>query len=333
MGDPFRNVSGADLAGQVVVVFGSASGLTSDRSLFLIQGGSTIGGTPENGDEFGFSLASGDFDHDAFADLIVGIPGEGGPARAGAVQILYGSTGGPSGDRDKVWTQDSAGIIGIRNGDEQFGYALAAGSFDGDAFDDLAIGVPFEHVVEDDGGTVNVLYGSGSGLRSERNQVWNLTVSGVPGTAKKFDETGFALTSGDFDADGRFDLVIGVPGEDDPTNRGAAVVIYGSPTGLASARAKMWTQASTGVPGNSTTGDRMGFSLAAANFGSGPQDDLVMGIAMDDTGGLKDPGGFVVLYGSDAGLGTAGAHLWTQDSDGIPNAKEDGDRFGWSAAA
>jgi hypothetical protein len=332
IGAPFQTDSGADLAGEAAVLFGSASGLTATGALTLIQGEDGLAGTAESGDQFGFSLAAADLDGDRLADLVVGVPGEGAPAGSGAIQVLYGSASGPSGDRDKVWTQDTSGIIGERDGGERFGSSLATGDFDGDGFADVAIGVPFEHEVKDAGGTVNVIYGSSSGLTSDGNQMWNLTSNGVTGSPKKWDEAGFALVAGDFDGDRRADLALAVPGEDDPRNKGEAVVLYGSPTGLSSSGSQVWAQDTPSVPGNASDGDRFGFALAAADFGSGRQDDLVAGIATDDSGGVTDAGGVVVLYGSSAGLTVANAHLWTQDTDGVPDQKEDGDRFGWALA-
>ena len=53
---------------------------------------------------------------------------------------------------------------GARPRPSDFGAALAAGDFDGDGRDDLAVGVPGESVgAVDDAGAVNVLYGTASG--------------------------------------------------------------------------------------------------------------------------------------------------------------------------
>jgi len=55
-----------------------------------------------------------------------------------------------------------------------FGAALASGDFNGNGYDDLAIGVPYEDVDSaTDAGTVTVLYGSSSGLRAGGSQEWH----------------------------------------------------------------------------------------------------------------------------------------------------------------
>ena len=49
----------------------------------------------EAGDQFGFTLAAGDFDNDAVADLAAGAPFEsvGSIVDAGAVSVLQGTAG------------------------------------------------------------------------------------------------------------------------------------------------------------------------------------------------------------------------------------------------
>ena len=48
---------------------------------------------PESGDHFGQALAHGDFDHDGYQDLAVGVPGEGVDVliSSGAVEVIYGA--------------------------------------------------------------------------------------------------------------------------------------------------------------------------------------------------------------------------------------------------
>jgi hypothetical protein len=71
---------------------------------------------------------------------------------------------------------------------------LAAGDFDGDGFDDLAIGVPEEDVGgASDAGAVNVLFGSAAGLTAAGSQIWHQDSAGVPGAAENFDRFGNVL--------------------------------------------------------------------------------------------------------------------------------------------
>ncbi len=80
-----------------------------------------------------------------------------------------------------------------------FGGALAAGDFNGDGRDDLAIGVPFEGLPDGAGGTideagaVNLLYGSAKGLRARGDQFWHQDSPGVKDAAEGSDFYGDAL--------------------------------------------------------------------------------------------------------------------------------------------
>jgi hypothetical protein len=86
----------------------------------------------------------GDFNGDGFDDLAVGAPLENvsGINAAGAVSIIYGSRRGLSASGNQFWHENVSGVDGAAANDDRFGIALAAGDFNGDGFDDLAIGVP-----------------------------------------------------------------------------------------------------------------------------------------------------------------------------------------------
>ena len=89
IGVPNEDVGGQVNAGAVNILYGSASGLTATNQL-LTQA------SAEDGDQFGASVAKGDFNNDSFTDLAVGAPGEtlAGDVGAGAVNVFYGSASG-----------------------------------------------------------------------------------------------------------------------------------------------------------------------------------------------------------------------------------------------
>jgi len=58
--------------------------------------------------------------------------------------VLYGTAAGLSGPGSQLVTQDSGGVPGVVEPDDEFGFALGAGDFDRDRFTDLAVGVPGE---------------------------------------------------------------------------------------------------------------------------------------------------------------------------------------------
>ena len=91
-GAPGENVGGDAAAGAVSALFGAGGGLGTAGGQLFTQ----VGGAVEDGDFFGATLATGDFNQNGFADLAVGAPFEdvGPDELAGAVSVLYGAGGG-----------------------------------------------------------------------------------------------------------------------------------------------------------------------------------------------------------------------------------------------
>jgi hypothetical protein len=335
-GIPFHDVQNKIVdAGSVAILYGSASGLTSEGDQALSQDSDGIRNSAEAGDQFGFAVTTGNFDDDGFVDLAAGAPGEdarSGPRAAGAVNVIFGSDAGLTGDGDQYWTQDSDGIKGNREADDLFGYALASADLDGDGSGDLAVGVPFEDLGSDlDAGYVNVLYGSAGGLTSTGDQGWSQDSDGISSKAETGDEFGFALSAGNLTAERFADLAIGSPGEDDSDGRedtGAAHVLFGGDSGLTSDGSQFWTQDIADVEGQNEGGDRFGFWAGSANFGAGREDDLALGVAFEDLSGGVDGGAVSVFYGSASGPSADTDELWTQDTSGIQDTVEPGDQLG-----
>ena len=76
-----------------------------------------------------------------------------------------------------------------------FGGSLANGDYDGDGFDDLAIGVRGEDIgAIKDAGAVNLPYGSASGLTTAGDQLWHQSVRGVLGGSETGDVFGSQLS-------------------------------------------------------------------------------------------------------------------------------------------
>ena len=273
-----------------------------------------------------------DFDRDGFDDLAVGNPGYGGdvnpgPLQSGAVQVLVGSGVGLTAEGNQSWDQDTPGILGVSEGGDAFGSPLVCGDFDGDGFDDLAIGVRYEDVdLKSDAGAVQVLFGSGAGLSVEGNQIWDQDSPGILGVSEAGDHFGWSMASGDFDGDGFDDLAIGVPHENKggEQDSGAVQVLFGSGAGLAVEANQFWDQGTPGILGGRAYEDYFGRSLASGDFDGDGFDDLAIGVSGEDPylddGVKQDAGKVQVLFGSGVGLTAAGNQSWHQGKPGILEA-------------
>jgi len=339
VGSPADSEISGNRHGEVTVIYGSATGLVGGGSQMWRQGRAGVLETPEHGDEFGAALTAGDFDHDGFDDLAIGVPSESlpGASLAGVVQVLYGSVTGLSATNNQLWSQDSPGIAENAQGGEWFGYALASGDFDKDGFDDLAIGVPNEHSGSEPGlGAVHVLYGSSSRLTATRSQFWDQAAPGVQGAGVN-ERFGSALATGDFNGDGRSDLAIGAPTYEVGSGGacGGVNVLYGAATGLSATGNQLWTENSSGIAEQCDGPDRFGLTLAAADFNGDARDDLAIGAPWEDlqATGSGSEGAVHVIFGSPNRLTATASQYWTQDSPSMPDTAETGDNFGSSLGA
>ena len=336
IGVPYETLDGVE-AGGVNVLYGSASGLTAAGDQFWDQGRTGVLGEPGEYDNFGLALATGDFNLDGYADLAIGVPfDDSSSVPAGAVNVLYGSGSGLTTAGNQIWHQDSPGIEGVAQHVDGFGYALATGDFDGDGYHDLAVGVPFDGLSGGlSAGSVNIIYGSSGGLSAAGNQLWNQDTPNVDGVAEPFDLFGGTLAAGDFNNDGRDDLVIGVPREDVGSifNAGWINLLYGSNSGLTGDGDQHWHQNSDGIKGLAEADDEFGSALAVGDFDNDGYADLAIGTPFEDVGSLTDAGAINIIYGSNSGLTDSGDQYWHQNTPGVDGVADPGDFFGWALAA
>jgi FG-GAP repeat len=334
VGVPSENAA----AGVVHVLYGSAAGVTAAGSQLWSQDSPGVAGVAEAGDGFGGALAAGDFHGDSREDLAVGA-GQENQGR-GVVHVLVGSASTLTATGSQLWSQGSGGVGGIAEAGDGFGFALATGALNTGAHADLAITAPGEDVGRVmDAGAVNVLYSAAGGLTAAGNQVWSQDSPGVAGIAETQDFLGIALTAGDFNGDGRADLAAGAPGETLAVvaeAAGAVNVLYGSAGGLTATGNQVWSQDSPGVANITQPRDLFGSALAAGDVNADGRAELAVGVPGETVDEppifIAEPGVVHVLVGSPGGLTGTGSQLWSQDSPGVADQAEDGDRLGTALA-
>ena len=196
VGTPFESIGAVPETGAVSVLYSGGRLRGADETFHQDKRGIKAGA--EEGDRFGFALATGDFDGDGEDDLAVGTPLEdlGSIADAGAVNVLHGSETYGVTRRDDFWSQGSRGIKGIQEPFDNLGLSVAAGDFDGDRHWDLVAAVPRDSVQGfREAGAVNVVYGDRGGLREAPDELWTQGTRGVKGAVGS-DLFGAALASG-----------------------------------------------------------------------------------------------------------------------------------------
>ncbi len=352
--DPSGNGEGAKLIGGASVTASAGGFAAFVASLEPLDPGAIITATATddagNTSEFsncvravvaGGAAVSGDFNGDGFDDLAIGVPGETPgltfATGAGAVVVVPGSPSGLDTGASVILTQGSNGVKDTPEAGDGFGSALAAGDFNGDNRDDLAVGVPGEDVGSvADAGAVNVIYGTASGLGSGgKNQLFTQDTPGAANVAERGDRFGASLAAAGLGKSSQADLAVGVPGEGIGTAAGAGAVnvLYGSSTGLATTGNQFWSQNTTGIADTAEPGDAFGFALAAKNLGHSTQADLAIGAPGEDIGPNPDGGAVHVIYGTAKGLAKAGSQRWTQNTPGVLDQVDPVDGFGSALAA
>ncbi|MEV8594244.1 FG-GAP and VCBS repeat-containing protein [Streptomyces sp. NPDC052012] len=363
---PVAKVDGKSGAGQVAVVYGTASGLDTTKRQVISQATTGIPGVPESSDYFGDRLTTGDLDGDGYTDLIVGVHAEriGSTGDSGVITVVWGGANGL-----KTATDLTAPLPENRN---ELGWSLATGDFDGDGDTDLAAaniafpelnifegpvsrtGKAAEHTgidtleqtgintdrivagdVTGDGATDLLVMGQeeAGGAYPTRSVLYKGSPAGpVPGGKVA---GGYAAVIADVDKDGHGDIVTGNFMEKSAEaphggHGGAITVTYGAAGGLSTRPPVRITQDSAGVPGTAETGDRFGWSLTAGDTDGDGYTDIAIGAAGEAIGSVRGAGAVTVLRGSASGLTGTGAKSFSQNTSGVPGTAEAEDQFGYA---
>ena len=138
----------------------------------------------------------------------------------------------------------------------------SAVDFDGDGFEDLAVGAPGTTVAgQVAAGSVLVAYGSASGVDPAASVRISQDGPGVPGDPLATARFGTAVAAGDFNSDGFTDLAVGALND---TDTGSVTMLFGSTTGLGGA-----------VRMTGSANEHLGVALVAADMDGNGRPELV----------------------------------------------------------
>lgn len=334
IGIPGNPINGQANAGAVLIVYGHPSGFPFGTKQVLSQ--DNLAGAVEAGDYFGAVLAVGDFDQNGHDDLVVTSLYEdvGNEQDAGAVHIIYGGVGGLSTEGELILHQDVGGVQNAAQDFDYFGHALAVGEFSGDAYPDLAVGIPGESIdSESNAGAVQIFFGSAGGLTTA-SQFWHQDIPGILLPNGPDREFGFALATGDFDGNGADDLAVGAPGHGEGgampiQETGRVLMLFGDPvSGLGLANQRVLGAA---LAGQLHAFDRIGEVLDSGDFDDDGYDDLVFGSPIDNANGVVNAGGLAVRYGQPPGSFLLSSEAFSLIDAGL--TPEIGDEFGFAVAS
>ncbi|MEM7335527.1 MAG: hypothetical protein AAF490_25835 [Chloroflexota bacterium] len=341
VGVPEESVGDEEEAGAVNIIYGSANGLTGAGDEILTQDDIDIEGmVAEEDDGFGRTLVAGDFNGDGVDDLAVSSPNEDtseSTANAGSVHIFYGTSGtglyhSTTGTNAQNIQADSPGIDNLMELGDRFGSTLAAGDFNGDDIDDLAIGTPYEThgggaSAIQNAGAVNIVFGSESGLDTTTSPpIFSQASPGAAGTPIDYELFGRSLTAADFNNDGFDDLAVGVPFEDlGGVLIGAVHIFYSDETGPTTISDELIYDG--GLPEHL---DRFGYAVTAVDTNGDGYPELVSSAIEDDPQELEvqDVGSVFVFSSNSDGVSQPDFQNWYQGKDGAAGVPEPGDQVG-----
>lgn len=324
-------------AGAVNIFYGHASDFGDAATMIHEASGAQPETAPNDDDQYGQVITTGDFDNDGFDDLVVGIYLQdfgttGSVVNGGKIAVYYGSAAGIDVDSYEYINQNTFDVLDSNESGDLFGRSLAAGDFTGDGIDDLAVGVPGESINGlADAGMVQLFRGSAVSGVSTNDSLYSQDT--LNGALEADDGFGHALAAGDINGDGIDDLVVGIWKEDigSDVNAGAVQILMGTngTAGPSNTFGPIITQNDSQVIGTAAGGDRFGQNVLLADLDNDGYDDLIVGSPRDviiGGGAVVDNGGGVnVLFSNGSDISFVNDLYFT--------ANDIGDQFGYAITA
>ena len=263
-GSPDRNSTNGLRSGEARIFYGGSSPVTT--AAVILAGDQAL-------DQFGFSVdAAGDFNNDGFDDVIVGAPQQ-FQLNSGRAYVLFGR--GTTNPPARL-------ILSGEVGADRFGWSVAGGgNLDNDGYDDVAVGAPHNDFNATRNGAVYVFRGG-----SPYDATFDAKLGGRSGG----DELGTAVSiSGDFNEDGRSDLLAGAPYRSMEATDAGEVSLWlgGSPVATGTRQNFQGPRYALGFESN----DLFGFAVDFVDYNGDGHDELV----------ASSPGGNIA-NGTETGL-------------------------------
>jgi hypothetical protein len=278
-----------------------------------------------------------DLNGDGHTDAVVGDPYAtvSGQAGAGRIVVLYGDADDRIGEGTRS-VLTVANLGGTPQAGDHFGWAVATGNVDMDACADVVVGAPGADVPAADAGSVHVVYGSTDGLNlgtvSER-----ITQSDAAGATEAGDHFGESVAIGENLGQDTSVVVAGAPGEDIGSASDAGAVHVVNYSDSIPVQPRQVTQNTAGVPDSAETGDQFGAAIALGVDLIRDDDSWELLVGAPGEGiGTRAGAGSVTVVSQVQGfppVGTWQAERYTQNSPGVGDTVESGDRFGAGLAA
>ncbi len=277
-------------SGEVAVVLGDT--LVTDPVGVRVAARYTFFGKDPN-ENLGDALAIGDIDGDTVGDIIMGAPKADAPQQAasGAVYVFYGGGRLPPGATIDLRNVQAGFIVYGTLDAGRLGIAVAAGDFNGDGFDDVAISAPSEGLQfgRIRAGVIYIFFGQadlepGAEFVASSAPPFSRHSIAILGPAAG-SRAGRAMVAADVNDDGIDDLAIAtaVPNPLGGEDSGNVFVLFGSATRF-TPNESVLVEIDLGDPVQvdqrilgPQAGDRFGRALGAADINGDERADLLIG--------------------------------------------------------